>query len=305
MLIIDGVKYEEWIPEKEVEEFQPIVKEHVQDIFGNESKYIEARRLKSKAGIGSVPDGFVIIFGDSRQWHIVEVELSSHQLYDHIVNQVGRFINGIKNPATQKNIIDTIYQEITVSKISKVGVEEEIGSGEIHKFLSDLISQPPILTIIIEKKTPELEEAINLLKYSPIKIVEFQTFIRKGVGLAVHAHLFEPLYKPVIPTVSEPLRQETHVDSMRIKVWRSYIEYGYIGIWKKFRDLFPNAGKTIEIINGDGEIFYADVGDYEGSKQLWDLQKWYRKHPELKEGDIIRITPVVSMKKYRFEIEKY
>ena len=304
MLLIDGIKYEEWIPEKEVEEFQPIVKEHVQDIFGSKSKYIEASRLKSEAGIGSVPDGFVLVFGDSPQWHIVEVELSSHQLYDHIVNQVGRFINGIKNPATQKNIIDTIYQEITVSKISKVGVEEEIGSGEIHKFLSDLISQPPILTIIIEKKTPELEEAINLLKYSPIKIVEFQTFIRKGVGLAVHAHLFEPLYKPVIPTVSEPLRQETHVDSMRIKVWRSYVEYGYIGIWKQFRDLFPSAGKTIEIINGDGEIFYADVGDYEGSKQLWDLQKWYRKHPELKEGDIIRITPVVPMKKYRFEIVK-
>ena len=196
MLLIDGARYEEWIPEKEVEEFQPIVKEHVQDIFGNESKYVEARRLKSKAGIGSVPDGFVIIFGDSPQWHIVEVELSSHQLYDHIVNQVGRFINGIKNPVSQKNIIDTIYQEITGSKISKVEVEEAIGSGEIHKFLTDLISLPPMLTIIIEKKTQELEEAINLLKYSPIKIVEFQTFTREGIGLGVHAHLFESLYQP-------------------------------------------------------------------------------------------------------------
>ncbi len=193
MLIIDGAKYEEWIPEKEVEEFQPIIKEHVQDIFGNKSKYIEARRLKSEAGIGSVPDGFVIIFGDPPKWHIVEVELSSHQLYDHIVNQVGRFINGIKNPVTQKNIIDAMYQEITGSKISKVEVEEAIGSGEIHKFLTDIISLPPILTIIIEKKTQELEEAINLLKYSPIKIVEFQTFTREGTELAVHAHLFEPL----------------------------------------------------------------------------------------------------------------
>ena len=193
MLLIDGVRYEEWIPEKEVEEFQPIVKEHVQDIFGNKSKYIEARRLKSKAGIGSVPDGFVIIFGDPPQWHIVEVELSAHQLYDHIVNQVGRFVNGIKNPVTQKNIIETIYQEITGSKISKVEVEEAIGSGEIYKFLLDLISLSPILTIIIEKKTQELEEAINLLKYFPIKIVEFRTFPREGIGLPVHAHLFEPV----------------------------------------------------------------------------------------------------------------
>ena len=198
MLLIDGVKYGEWIPEKEVEEFQPIVKEHIQAIFGKKSKYIEANRLKSEAGIGSVPDGFVLIFGDAPRWHIVEVELSSHQLYDHIVNQVGRFINGIKSLVTQKNIVDAIYREITDSKISKVEVEEAIGSGEIHKFLSDLISQPPILTIIIEKKTQELEEAINLLKYSPIKIVEFQTFTREEIGLPVHAHLFEPLYKPVI-----------------------------------------------------------------------------------------------------------
>ncbi len=211
MLLIDGVKYQEWIPEKEVEEFQPIVKEHVQDIFGKDAKYIEARRLKSEAGIGSVPDGFVIIFGDSPQWHIVEVELSSHQLYDHIVNQVGRFINGIKNPVTQKNIIDAIYQEITGSKISKVEVEEAIGSGEIHKFLTDLISLSPILTIIIEKKTQELEEAINLLKYSPIKIVEFRTFTREGVGLAVHAHLFEPVYQG--PLKSKPPTEITEVSS--------------------------------------------------------------------------------------------
>ena len=111
------------------------------------------------------------------------------------MNQVGKFINGIKNPVTQKNIIDTIYQEITGSKISKVEVEEAIGSGEIHKFLTDLISLPPILTIVIEKRTQELEEAINLLKYSPIKIVEFQTFTRERVGLNVHAHLFEPLFQ--------------------------------------------------------------------------------------------------------------
>ena len=235
MLIIDGAKYEAWIPEKEVEEFQPIVKEHVQDIFGNESKYIEARRLKSKAGIGSVPDGFVIIFGDSPQWHIVEVELSSHQLYDHIVNQVGRFINGIKNPVTQKNIIDTIYQEITGSKISKVEVEEAIGSGEIHKFLTDLISLPPILTIIIEKKTQELEEAINLLKYSPIKIVEFQTFRRVGAE-RVHTHLFEPIYigppkgkspiqKPPLVSTRKRVTAKDLIDASILKVGQ--IVYGW------------------------------------------------------------------------------
>lgn len=305
MLVVDGVKYKEWIPEKEVEEFQPIVKEHVQDIFGSKSKYIEASRLKSEAGIGSVPDGFVLVFGDSPQWHIVEVELSSHQLYDHIVNQVGRFINGIKNPATQKNIIDTIYQEITVSKISKVGVEEEIGSGEIHKFLSDLISQPPILTIIIEKKTPELEEAINLLKYSPIKIVEFQTFIRKGVGLAVHAHLFEPQYEPAISVKPVTTPQPPPENSFKVDMYKSYIQYGYMGVWTRWKHLFPSSDTVVKL---ETDIRVIEVLFYVAS---WGqgfgegMQEWFKAHPELKPGDKLRITVIEPMKKYRLEILRW
>ncbi len=304
MILMDGVRYELWTPKKEVEEFQPLIKEHYKEIFGKNSIFIEGNRLESEAGKGSVPDGFVLTVDEVPQWYIVEIELSTHQLYDHIVNQVGRFIAGIKNTATQKKVIEAIYHYIQENKQRKAEVEEVIGSGEVYKFLADLITKSPVLVIIIEKRTPELDEALDLLKYSPIEIREFQTFTREGVGLPVHAHLFVPLYKPVIPVGVEPRQPELPVGSMRIKVWRSYIDYGYIGIWKKFRDLFPNAGKTIEIINDDGEIFHADVGDYEGSKQLWDLQKWYRKHPELKEGDIIRITPVVPMKKYRFEIVK-
>ena len=299
MLIIDGVRYEEWIPEKEVEEFQPIVKEHVQDIFGNKSKYIEARRLKSEAGIGSVPDGFVIIFGDSPQWHIVEVELSSHQLYDHIVNQVGRFINGIKNPVTQKNIIDTIYQEITGSKISKVEVEEAIGSGEIHKFLTDLISLPPILTIIIEKKTQELEEAINLLKYSPIKIVEFRTFAREDVGLAVHVHLFEPLYEPAVSLPLQPLTTLSKSDSVEIALKHWQMKYPFISIPAR-KDLFPDSETKLTLETDIGVIEAHFIPKY----RRVALSKWFKAHPELRAGDKIIIKVIEPMKRYRLEIAK-
>ena len=196
MLLIDSVKYELWTPQKEVEEFHPHVKEHYREIFGANSLFIEGKRLESESGKGSVPDGFVLTLGEATQWHIVEIELSTHQLYDHIVNQVGRFINGVKNTVTQRKIIEAIYHQIQENKQRKAEFEEAIGSGEIYKFLSDLISKSPVLTIIIEKRTKELDEALDILRYSPIKVVEFQTFIREGVGLAVHAHLFEPLYQP-------------------------------------------------------------------------------------------------------------
>ena len=199
MLVVDGVKYELWISSTE-DEFEQVVKEHAQDIFGEQSIYLDLKqKLKSVSGIGSIPDGFVIILGDSPHWHIVEVELSSHPLHEHIVSQVSRFITGINNWSTQREIARAIYEEITRDGFLKLKVEQVIGSTEIYKFLSDLISKPPILTIIIEKNTEGLRDAISTLAHPEIKVVEFQTFIREGVGLAVHAHLFEALYKPNLP----------------------------------------------------------------------------------------------------------
>ena len=55
MLLIDGVRYEEWAPTSE-EKFEELVKEHAQEIFGEKSIYLDLKRkLKSKAGIVSIP----------------------------------------------------------------------------------------------------------------------------------------------------------------------------------------------------------------------------------------------------------
>jgi len=195
MLLIDGVRYELWTPPSE-DEFEQVAKEHTQEIFGEQSIYIDRKqKLKSLSGIGSIPDGYVIILGTVPQWHIVEAELSSHPLDQHIVAQVSRFITGIKNPNTQRDIVGAMYNEVTKNGYLKLKVEEAIKPTEIYKYLSDLISKPPILTIIIEKDTEGLREAISTLAHSGIKVVEFQTFIREGASLPVHAHLFEPLYE--------------------------------------------------------------------------------------------------------------
>jgi len=194
MLLIEGVKYELWTPPTE-DEFERVVKEHAQDIFGEQSIYLDRKqKLKSRSGIGSIPDGYVVVFGDSPHWHIVEVELSSHPLHEHIVSQVSKFISGIKNPLALAEILGTIYAEITGDDFLKLKVKKATEPTEIYKFLSDLISKQPILTIIIEQDTQGLREALSTLRYpQEIKVVEFQTFTREGVDLAVHAHLFEPL----------------------------------------------------------------------------------------------------------------
>jgi len=195
MLLIDGVKYELWTPLTE-DELEQMVKEHAQDIFGEQSIYLDKKqKLKSLAGVGSIPDGLVIMFGNMPEWHIVEVELSSHPLYEHIVTQVSKFISGMSNQNVLRKIADAIHDEIARDDFLKLKLKKAIEPTEIYRFLSDLISRPPVLTIIIEKDAPGLKEALSTLRYSQeIKVVEFQTFVGEDVDLPVHAHLFKPLY---------------------------------------------------------------------------------------------------------------
>jgi hypothetical protein len=151
-------------------------------------------KVKSKSGIGSIPDGYVIMLGNTSQWHIVEVELSSHPLHDHIVSQIGRFVSAIKNPNTQAEIVSTIYDEIAGDTILVARMRKIIGSNEIYKYLTDCISTLPTVTIIIEKATPELDEALEAINHPIKKVVEFRTLVRENAD-TVHVHLFEPLYR--------------------------------------------------------------------------------------------------------------
>ncbi len=305
MLLIDGVKYELWTPPSE-DEFERVVKEHAQDIFGEQSIYLDRKqKLKSLAGVGSIPDGYVIVFGGSPHWHIVEVELSSHPLHDHIVAQVGRFVSGISNPNIQRGIVNAIDEEIARDDFLRLKLRKAIEPTEIYRFLSDLISKQPILTIIIEKDTEELREALTTLRYPQIKVVEFQTFVREAVGLSVHAHLFQPLYKGVdLKAISMPNMKEEDFESHFIfmSVENFWIKYKRLRIRSEYlKDLWLSQDINFEL--------ETDIGIIKTKIDKWNqicvgMGKWYKAHPELKAGDLVTFKVLEPVKRYRLGIEK-
>ena len=193
MILIDGVKYEPWTPPSE-DEFEKLVSQHAEEIFGKDAKYFDLKhKLASKAGTGSIPDGYVITLGDKPQVQIVELELASHTL-QHIVSQMVNIINGIENPTTQQKICNTIEDGVNEDEIFAAKIAKATKPVAIHRFLSDGFSNTlPTINIIIDKSSTALEEAIGKIAPPP-KIIEFQTLTRENVGLAVHAHLFKPLY---------------------------------------------------------------------------------------------------------------
>lgn len=84
VLLRDGVRYiqHSYSSESELEE---IVIEHGQELFGENAILFKKKRLKGRGGVGSIPDAFVVDI-DKKVWHIIEVELESHPLFDHVVN---------------------------------------------------------------------------------------------------------------------------------------------------------------------------------------------------------------------------
>jgi hypothetical protein len=213
MLIIDGVKYKLWTPKDEEKEFHPMIKKYSKEIFGEDSLYFDIKHiLKTISGIGTIPDAYVICLS-RKEWYVVENELASHPIYDHIVKQLTKFINGIENQNTKNQIIDMLYDEINNDIILKATVQKKLGPTDTYHFLSKLISKLPTIVIVIDQKTPEIIDACRALKYQP-HIIEFKTFIREDAA-NIHANLFEPLYEAEETIIEEVVRPELPIISRK------------------------------------------------------------------------------------------
>jgi hypothetical protein len=179
MLLIDGIKYHLFVPENEID-LEQYVENNYRHIFGQDSIYLPKKKIKSKAGIGVIPDAFVIYFNPKPSWCVLEVELSSHPLYEHIFPQVTKFKRAVEDNTCKKNLTRFFYESITEDPMLEAGFKHKIGSGEIYKSISDMIEEKkPLFVVVIDKNTDELEEVI-LDFNDKVRIIEFKTYQREG-----------------------------------------------------------------------------------------------------------------------------
>jgi len=219
-----------------------MVKEHFKEIFGENSLYFDVKHvLKSRSGIGSIPDAYVITLSKPYQWYIVENELATHRVYEHVVPQVTRFISGIENLSSEREIRDALYKEINENKVLKTYVEKLVEPEEVHAFLSTLTSRPPRIVIVIDEVTDEINEAVASLKrLGDTEVVEFKTFVRENAE-NVHAHVFEPL------SVSTVVHKEARATGERKPLPEQYQSWAKMYAWvnPSVRDLAMLIGSEI------------------------------------------------------------
>jgi len=257
MLLVDGTKYKLWTPKDEEKDFHPMIRAHSKEIFGEKSLYFDVKHvLKSKSGIGSIPDAYAITLSKPYQWYVVENELSTHPIYDHVIKQFTKFINGIRNESARNKILDTMYNQITKDKVLRATVEKLIGSTDIYHFLSKLISRPPRIVVFIDRKTKEVEEACQILKHQTF-IREFKTFIREDAP-NVRAHLFEPLYV-LEESAERGAKRRKRETPEHYRKWEKKLEWVHVNIndvTKVLMNTILELGGVVHKPSGPDYVFY-------------------------------------------------
>jgi len=194
ILLENGTRYLPY-QYKDEDELEQMVVEHSEIIFGRDSVLFPKQKIKARSGIATIPDGFVLLI-DDKEWYILEVELASHPLYEHIVVQISKFSSAIRNPNERKKLIEAFFHEIRDNVQLKNKFDSKGITTELYKFISDVIDKDPKLIILIDEEREELNEVCKSLLQLQPRVLDFQTYFREGVDIRVqrvHIHLFDAL----------------------------------------------------------------------------------------------------------------
>jgi len=210
IVLIDGVRYQLVTPKSEAS-LEKAIQSNCEHIFGLDSFYFDIKKMiRTKAGVASIPDGYAIFFTPKPQWAIIEVELASHPIFNHVIPQLSKFNRGIEDNTTRRQLVEVLYSIFDEDEVLKARLKRTIKTGEVYKFISDLVSEQPLIVVVIDQNTEELKEALKAIR-GEVRVIEFRTFRREGISDNVNAFMFEPVFSelplPIIDTENETDRK--------------------------------------------------------------------------------------------------
>lgn len=197
----NGVLYSEYKYSDEAE-YEKMVVANSDTIFGRQGIYFDIKKKigKSKEG-AAIPDGYYmdLKFHDEPVVYFVEVELTDHDVYGHIGEQVLRF--AISSEISKHKIKTILINDINndPAKIKKIEDFLKISSkyNNINELLDRMIFDKDVAVIIVINETSEqLTRVLSKIKISA-DIIEAQSFVADGKML----HRFTPFQDDVLEAV--------------------------------------------------------------------------------------------------------
>ncbi len=232
---LDGENFEQ-VPYKIEADFEQLVANNAETIFGNKAIYIDTKRKINKSGLGeTIPDGFLIDLSepDDPQFYLVEVELQNHDFFRHILPQITKFFDFYSSSYEQQRLTEQIFSIIKEDSTSGKKLRGLIGSNETFKFLKDTLENSQNILIIIDGLKPEFEKMMNTHKDTWGKMVKVQIlnhFQRNNSSILTVEPPFQaiPFEDAISPPpdkeISEPSQytEELHLDGCEANVRDTY-----------------------------------------------------------------------------------
>lgn len=146
------------------QELEQVVKDHSEDIFGPDSIYLPKSLIRTPEGTGTIPDGVVIDLS-TRRWFIIEAELSSHSVWNHIAPQVAKQLIACSQPASVRATTEMVINRVKEDAKFRVKFEElEVREIDIRRFLEGVFRSRPIVGIPIDHVGPDLQQWAETVK---------------------------------------------------------------------------------------------------------------------------------------------
>jgi hypothetical protein len=192
-----GVLYSEYEYSTE-EEYEKMIVSNAENIFGSQGIYFDIKKKigKSKEG-AAIPDGYYLDlkFHADPVLYFVEVELSNHNIYGHIGEQILRF--AISSDMSKHKIKTILLNEINSDKNKLKKINDFISVSKfsnINELLDKLIFDNEVAVIIVINETTEqLTRVLSKIKISS-DIIEAQSYVANDQLL----HRFTPFQEDVV-----------------------------------------------------------------------------------------------------------
>jgi hypothetical protein len=183
------------------EELHHWVEQNIGTFLG-EGIFLDGFYIYTKRKKGGVPDGFFLDL-HNQTWTIIESELIYHGVWDHIAEQIVRFIVASQNSDTQRKIRNEFFNKIendgTIQQYAaKVGVEPHRLMENIETIIE---GSPPEIAIFIDEVNEDLKDMAEALN-ATVKIFRIQKYKADG-----KVHFLSPdQAKTIFETSSEETR---------------------------------------------------------------------------------------------------
>ena len=156
------------------------VERNISSVFG-EVIYLPGNFfINTKRNKGGKPDGFLLDLKNST-WTIIESELIEHGVWDHIAEQIIRFIVASKNDSTKRIIRNKFFEKIeSESQIGATSKKLDVDNHKLMQYIENILEgNTPEIAIFIDDVNEDLEDMIEALNVTT-KVYKVQKYLVNG-----------------------------------------------------------------------------------------------------------------------------